>query len=157
MMLYLICLLGAYLFGSLSIAILICKILNKPDPRTVGSENPGTTNVFRCVGKLAALLTLVSDVSKGVIPVLVAKALGLPDTLIASVGLAAFCGHLFPLYFRFKGGKGVATSLGIAYGLNLWLGLLATGTWILTAMIFRYSSLAALIMAIGLLGYTHCL
>ena len=146
-----------YLLGSISSAILVCKCFKCPDPRTVGSKNPGTTNVLRHCGKLAAFLTLLGDIAKGFIPVLMAKLLGMSDTIVAITALAAFLGHLFPIYYKFKGGKGVATTFGIVYALNLWLGLAATATWLLVAFIFRYSSLSALVMVILLPLYCYLL
>lgn len=157
MIMYIGWIIGSYLLGSICSAILVCQIMHKPDPRTVGSKNPGATNVLRCAGKTAALLTLVSDMAKGFLPTMLAGSLALPDLIVASIGLAALFGHLFPLYFGFKGGKGVATTFGIVYGLNIWLGLLATSTWLFTALLFRYSSLSALIMAAALPGYCYCL
>lgn len=149
--------LGSYLLGSTCSAIIVCQLLKKPDPRTLGSKNPGTTNVLRLYGKFAAALTLLGDVAKGLIPVLLAQLLQLPQMVVALIGLAAFIGHLFPVFFGFKGGKGVATTFGIVFGLNMMLGALATATWILTAIISRYSSLAALIMVMTLPIYCYLL
>jgi len=151
------CVVGAYLLGSICSAIFFCRLLQKPDPRTVGSRNPGATNVLRCAGRLAAILTLMGDILKGFIPVVIAKNFGLAPLYIAIVGFAALLGHLFPIYFKFKGGKGVATTFGVIYGLNISLGLLATLTWLLLALTFRYSSLAAIIMVIALPGYCYLL
>ena len=151
------CILGAYLLGSICSAILVCKCMNKPDPRTVGSKNPGATNVLRHGGRLAAILTLAGDILKGLVPVVVARLLELPQLYIAMVALAAFLGHLFPIYFKLKGGKGVATTFGIVFGLDIYLGLLATATWFLMAFIFRYSSLAALVMVFVLPFYCYFL
>lgn len=133
--------------GSVASAILICKLFGLSDPRSDGSGNPGATNVMRLHGKKAAILTLAGDVLKGVIPVLLAKAIGSPELIIALCGLAAFLGHLFPIFFKFKGGKGVATLLGVLFATHWLLGLAYVATWLLTAYIFRYSSLAALIAA----------
>ena len=134
----------AYLLGSVSSAVVVCKLLGLEDPRTLGSNNPGATNVLRLYGKKAAIPTLAGDVLKGVIPVIIGKLLNAPDMVLACIGLAAFTGHLFPVFFNFKGGKGVATMIGVLFGTNLILGLAFMGTWLLMAVIFRYSSLAGL-------------
>lgn len=144
----------AYLFGSISSAIVTCRLFGLPDPRTQGSGNPGATNVLRVGGKLPAVITLLGDVLKGVIPVLLAKALSLPTLSLALVAFAAFIGHLYPLFFRFRGGKGVATTLGCLLALSWPLGLTLILTWLLIAILFRYSSLAALITAISAPFYT---
>jgi len=136
---------GSYLLGSLSTAILTCKILGLPDPRKVGSGNPGATNVLRAGGKKAALITLAGDALKGFTPVLLSASLDLPALIIALAGLAAFMGHLYPIFFRFKGGKGVATALGVIYGLNPLAGVAVSITWLCSALITRISSLSALI------------
>jgi len=149
--------LSAYLLGSISAAILVCKVLGLPDPRTGGSGNPGTTNVMRLHGKTAAFLTLTGDVFKGIIPVLLAKVIVGSEFIIALSGLAAFLGHIFPIYFKFKGGKGVATLIGILLATHWLLGLAYIITWILTAVIFRYSSLAALIATLSIPFYTYFL
>jgi len=139
--------LGAYLIGSLSAAIILCKALGLPDPRTQGSRNPGATNVLRFGGKKIAAMVLLGDMLKGLIPVLVARAIHVDDHILAAVGLAAFLGHLYPLFFGFHGGKGVATALGVLLG-TLWpVALAATGLWLVVAKVFRISSLAALIAA----------
>ena len=138
----------AYLIGSLSSAIILCKLLGLPDPRTQGSGNPGATNVLRFGGKKVAVLTLLGDVFKGVIPVLIAREYGLDTLGVALVALAAFLGHLYPIFFRFQGGKGVATAFGCLVALSLPLGLALLLTWLIIAIIFRYSSLAALITAL---------
>jgi glycerol-3-phosphate acyltransferase PlsY len=138
----------AYLFGSISTAIVTCKIMGLPDPRNQGSGNPGATNVLRFGGKKAAIITLLGDMIKGVIPVLAAKWYGLDTLGLSLVAFAAFFGHLFPIFFRFQGGKGVATAFGCLVSLSWPLGLALAGTWLLTAIIFRYSSLAALLTAI---------
>jgi len=147
----------AYLLGSISAAILVCKLLGLSDPRTEGSGNPGTTNVMRLHGKTAAFLTLTGDVFKGIIPVLLAKVIVGSEFIIALSGLAAFLGHIFPIYFKFKGGKGVATLIGILLATHWLLGLAYVITWILTAAIFRYSSLAALIATLSIPFYTYFL
>jgi glycerol-3-phosphate acyltransferase PlsY len=138
----------AYLFGSISSAIIVCKIMRLPDPRTEGSKNPGATNVLRFGGKKAAIITLFGDVLKGVIPVLAAKFYGLDTLGMALVTFAAFIGHLYPVFFRFEGGKGVATAFGCLIALNWEIGLALAITWLIIAFCFRYSSLAALITAI---------
>ena len=133
-----------YLFGSLSAAILISRLMGLPDPRTVGSGNPGTTNVLRSGGKLAAALTLLGDMLKGVIPVLAVYALEGEASLAALAGLGAFLGHLYPVFFQFRGGKGVATALGALLAVSWITGLLALATWLAVSLTFRISSLAAL-------------
>lgn len=137
----------AYLLGSIASAILICRLFGLSDPRADGSGNPGATNVLRLHGKKAAILTLAGDVLKGVIPVLLAKTLGSSDLIVALCGLAAFFGHLFPIFFNFKGGKGVATLIGVLFATHWMSGLAYIATWGLTALLFRYSSLAALVAA----------
>lgn len=139
-----IAILIAYLFGSLSSAIIVCKIMGLPDPRIEGSQNPGATNVLRIGGKVPAIITLLGDTLKGVIPVLIAKSLNLEPLILALVMLAAFLGHLFPIFFRFQGGKGVATMIGCLLALSWPVGLCWLSTWLIVAIIFRYSSLAAL-------------
>lgn len=142
-----ILIIGAYLLGSLSSAIILCRLLGLPDPRRQGSGNPGATNVLRYGGRKAAALVLLGDVLKGVIPVLLAKALGSGDTVTASVAFAAFMGHLYPLYFGFEGGKGVATAFGVLSALIWQVGAALLLVWLSVAAIFRYSSLAALAAA----------
>ncbi|KAF0192302.1 MAG: hypothetical protein FD165_927 [Gammaproteobacteria bacterium] len=134
----------AYLLGSLSSAIIVCRILGFPDPRTQGSGNPGATNVLRYGGKKAAIIVLLGDMLKGLLPVAAAQWLGLADGWLALVAFAAFLGHLYPVFFGFEGGKGVATALGVMLGLSWPAGLAVLGTWLATAFVFRYSSLAAL-------------
>jgi len=136
--------LAAYLFGSISTAVLIARAMGLQDPREVGSRNPGATNILRYGGKTAAVLTLLGDILKGVIPVLIARALTADAVIITLCGFAAFLGHLFPVFFSFRGGKGVATAMGVWFALNPWVGLALLATWILMALLFRYSSLAAL-------------
>ena len=138
-----------YLLGSVSTAIITCKIMSLPDPRTVGSNNPGATNVLRAGGKKAAIITLLGDMLKGLIPVLIAVSMEMPNEVIAVTGVAAFLGHLFPLYYGFKGGKGVATILGVLIGTNWILGLGTIGIWLFMAFTLRYSSLSALVAASG--------
>jgi acyl phosphate:glycerol-3-phosphate acyltransferase len=135
----------AYLFGSISSAIIVCKLMGLPDPRTEGSKNPGTTNVLRLGGKKAAIITLLGDMLKGVIPVLAAKWYGLDTLGMALVAFAAFFGHLYPIFFRFQGGKGVATAFGCLISLNVYIGISLAITWLVMAYLFRYSSLAAII------------
>lgn len=137
--------LASYLTGSLSSAIIVCKLMGLPDPRGEGSGNPGATNVLRFGGKKAAAITLAGDMIKGLIPVLVAKYLDITVLGIALVGLAAFLGHLYPVFFQFKGGKGVATMLGVMFGFSWWIGLATAGTWLFMAKIVKISSLSALV------------
>lgn len=136
---------AAYLIGSLSSAIIVCKIMGLPDPRGEGSGNPGATNVLRFGGKKAAAITLAGDMIKGLLPVLIVKYLEMEVTTIALVGLAAFLGHLYPIFFQFKGGKGVATMLGVMFGFSWWIGLATAGTWLFMAKIVKISSLSALV------------
>jgi len=137
----------AYALGSVSSAVITAKLMRLPDPRTSGSGNPGATNVLRTGGKLAAIITLIGDVLKGLIPVLVALHFDVSYGWVAVVSIAAFMGHLYPVFFGFKGGKGVATAIGVFAGLSLPLLGVFIGVWLLTAIISRYSSLAALIAA----------
>ena len=137
----------AYCFGSISSAIIVSKLMSLPDPRSSGSNNPGATNVLRLGGKKAAAITLIGDLLKGLIPMLIAKALTDNSITIALVGLGAFLGHLYPVFFGFKGGKGVATATGVFIGLSGSLTLVVFGIWLTMAVIFRYSSLAALTAA----------
>jgi glycerol-3-phosphate acyltransferase PlsY len=143
-MLWLLALL-AYLLGSLSFAILLSRLSGGPDPRASGSGNPGATNMLRVAGKKLAVLTLLGDLLKGLLPVLIAHLLGLGIQKQAWIGLAAVVGHLYPLYFRFKGGKGVATAAGMLLGLYPPAALLALAAWALTFYLTRTSSLASLI------------
>lgn len=138
-----------YLLGSVSTAIITCKIMGLADPRTVGSNNPGATNVLREGGKKAAIITLLGDMLKGLIPVLIAVLLDMSNEVIAATGVAAFLGHLYPVYYGFKGGKGVATILGVLLGIHWLLGLGTIGIWLGMAFTFRYSSLSALVAASG--------
>lgn len=144
---------GAYLLGSVSFAVLMSKAFGLPDPRTYGSNNPGATNVLRSGKKAAAALTLLGDAAKGWVAVMLARHFAPQDenfmVLVAAVALAVFLGHVFPVFLRFKGGKGVATALGVLLALSLWLGLAALATWLLMALVFRYSSLSALAAAAG--------
>lgn len=142
----------AYLIGSLSFAVLVSRAMGLGDPRSYGSGNPGATNVLRSGNKGAALLTLVLDALKGFMPVWAVAAFGEPFGLgegtAAMVGVAAFLGHLWPVFFGFKGGKGVATAAGVLMALNPWLGLATLCTWLIIAYFFRYSSLAAIVSAV---------
>jgi len=144
--------LAAYLIGSVSFAVVVSKAMGLADPRSYGSKNPGATNVLRTGNRAAAALTLLGDAAKGLVAVLLAKALaarfGFGDGTIALVALAAFVGHLFPVFHRFEGGKGVATAAGVLLALHPLLGLGTLVTWLLIAFFFRYSSLAALVAAV---------
>lgn len=144
--------LAAYLVGSLSFAVIVSRLMGLKDPRTFGSGNPGATNVLRSGNKAAAIVTLVLDGLKGYVPVLLVKWYGRPygmeDGTMALVGLAAFLGHLWPVFFRFQGGKGVATFIGVVFGIDPLLGLATGATWLIIAFFFRYSSLASLISAV---------
>ncbi|NVJ68600.1 MAG: glycerol-3-phosphate 1-O-acyltransferase PlsY [Gammaproteobacteria bacterium] len=135
----------AYLTGSISSAVIVCRIMNLPDPRDFGSNNPGATNVLRLGGKKAALFTLFGDVLKAVIPILIGYALELHNRNLGWVGFMAFIGHLYPLYFNFKGGKGMATYFGVLVALSPALLLYGLTTWLITAFFTRYSSLASLL------------
>ena len=152
-MLTIVFIVAAYLLGSVSFAVLMSKAFGLPDPRSYGSGNPGATNVLRSGRKAAAGLTLLGDAAKGWLAVFAAMWFAPRDEqgalLIAAVALAVFLGHLFPVFLRFKGGKGVATALGVLLALNVWLGLCALATWMMVALLFRFSSLAALTAAAG--------
>ena len=143
---------AAYLIGSLSFAVLVSRVMGLNDPRTYGSKNPGATNVLRSGNKVAAVVTLLLDALKGWLPVVAVawwgEPYGLGDGTVALVGLAAFLGHLFPVFFRFQGGKGVATAAGVIIGFQPWLGLAALLTWVIVAYFFRYSSLASIVTAV---------
>lgn len=134
----------AYLLGSISSAIIVCKLMGLPDPRSQGSKNPGATNVMRIGGKKAAAITLLGDSLKGFIPVLAANLLGVEAAILAAVSLAAFLGHLYPIFFRFQGGKGVATALGVQFGLGWQIGGTVALIWLLIFKIVKISSLSAL-------------
>jgi acyl phosphate:glycerol-3-phosphate acyltransferase len=148
----------AYLIGSLSFAVIVSKAMGLPDPHTYGSGNPGATNVLRSGSKKAAILTLLLDATKGWLAVFLAKwlapSLGLDEWAIAGVALSVFLGHLFPVFYQFAGGKGVATAAGVLLAINPWLGLATLATWLSIAACFRYSSLAALMAAIFAPLYT---
>lgn len=143
---------AAYLVGSLSFAVIVTRFMGLNDPRTYGSKNPGATNVLRSGSKAAAIITLLLDCMKGWLPVALVmwfgEPYGLNDGTVALVGLAAFLGHLWPVFFRFEGGKGVATALGVLLGISVWLGLATAATWLIIAVFFRYSSLASLVAAV---------
>ncbi|MES9845763.1 MAG: glycerol-3-phosphate 1-O-acyltransferase PlsY [Candidatus Sedimenticola sp. PURPLELP] len=136
---------GAYLLGSVSSAIIVCKLMGLPDPRTQGSNNPGATNVLRIGGKKAAAITLLGDSLKGLIPVLIANLMGVAPLILAGVALAAFLGHLYPVFFGFKGGKGVATALGVQFGLGWQIGGTIALIWLFMAKVVNISSLSALV------------
>jgi acyl phosphate:glycerol-3-phosphate acyltransferase len=142
---------AAYLVGSLSFAVIVSRAMGLADPRSYGSKNPGATNVLRSGSKPAAIATLALDALKGYVPVVVALLLapryGFGEMTIALVGLAAFLGHLWPVFFRFQGGKGVATAAGVLLALNPWLGVATLATWLIIAAFFRYSSLASIVSA----------
>lgn len=135
----------AYILGSIATAVLVCKAFRLPDPRNEGSGNPGATNVLRTGHKKAAALTLLGDIAKGLLPLLIARALHADSSTLALVGIAAILGHIYPIFFGFRGGKGVATALGVLLGTSPWLGLAVLVTWLLTAKITRTSSLAAVV------------
>jgi glycerol-3-phosphate acyltransferase PlsY len=137
----------AYLIGSISSAIVVCRALGLPDPRTQGSKNPGATNVLRLSGKKAAIITLTGDLLKGLLPLLLGKWWAVDELSLAAIGLAAFLGHLYPIFFGFQGGKGVATYIGVLFGFAWPAGLAFMLIWVSVAALFRYSSLAALIAA----------
>ena len=143
---------AAYLLGSLSFGVIVSRALGLNDPRTFGSKNPGATNVLRSGSKVAAIVTLLLDAAKGWLPVVLVQAYGQPYGLgegtLAGVGFAAFIGHLYPVFFRFQGGKGVATALGVLLGLNIWLALATLLTFAIMAFFFRYVSLASIVAAV---------
>ncbi|WP_198972060.1 glycerol-3-phosphate 1-O-acyltransferase PlsY [Xylophilus sp. ASV27] len=143
---------AAYLLGSLSFAVIVSRAMGLQDPRSYGSGNPGATNVLRSGSKAAAVATLLLDAAKGWLPVMLVRwwgpAWGLEGGTVALVGLAAFLGHLYPVFFRFQGGKGVATAFGVLLGIDALLGLAAALSWLIMAVFFRYSSLASLVAAV---------
>ena len=147
-----VAILAGYLIGSLSFAVIVSRLMGLSDPRSYGSKNPGATNVLRSGNKAAAILTLVLDALKGYVPVvaalLLATRFGWGDGTVAWVGLAAFLGHLWPVFFRFQGGKGVATAAGVLLAVNPWLGLATLASWLIIAAFFRYSSLASIVAAL---------
>lgn len=139
--------LGGYLIGSISSAVLISRVMGLPDPRLEGSGNPGATNVLRLGNKAAAALTLLGDLLKGTLPVLFALHVSGDQSVVAGAAAGAFLGHLFPVFFKFQGGKGVATALGVFLAVDPLMGLGLAVTWLATALVFRFSSLAALVAA----------
>ncbi len=143
----------AYLTGSISSAVVVCRIMNLPDPREFGSHNPGATNVLRLGGKKAALFTLIGDILKAVIPILIGYALELHNRNLGWVGFMAFIGHLYPLYFNFKGGKGMATYFGALLALSPILLLYGLATWLITAFFSRYSSLASILSSLAVSAF----
>ena len=144
--------LAAYLIGSLSFAVIVSRAMGLNDPRTYGSKNPGATNVLRSGSKAAAVVTLLLDAVKGWLPVVLVRwygpAWGLGDGTVALVGLAAFLGHLYPVFFRFQGGKGVATAAGVLLAFEPWLGVATLATFLIIAVFFRYASLASMVAAV---------
>lgn len=150
----LIMIIAAYLLGSISSAVLICRALHLSDPRTEGSNNPGATNVLRIGGKVAALAVLLCDMLKGTIPVWVGYWLNIDTLLLGFIGISACLGHMYPLFFHFNGGKGVATALGAFAPIGLDLTGMLMGTWLTVALIFRYSSLAAIVTSLLAPFYT---
>lgn len=134
-----------YLFGSLCSAIIVSRLFSLPDPCIEGSKNPGTTNVLRLAGKKYALMVLLGDILKGLIPVVIAKMLGASPAVVGFTGLAAVMGHMYPIFFNFKGGKGVATALGALLGINVILGSMVIGTWLIVANFTRYASMASMV------------
>ncbi len=134
----------AYFSGSLASAVIVCRALRLGDPRAAGSGNPGTTNVLRLFGKKAAALTLIGDLLKGLLPVLLLRLIQAPDVYIVLAGLGAFLGHIYPIFFGFCGGKGVATFIGVLLGFHWLLGVAFISTWLLTAWVWRYASLSAI-------------
>lgn len=146
-------LLLAYLTGSISSAVIVCRMMKLPDPREFGSNNPGATNVLRLGGKKAAILTLIGDVLKAVIPILIGYALELHNRNLGWVGFMAFIGHLYPLYFKFKGGKGMATYFGALVALSPILLAFSLSTWLVTAFFTRYSSLASILSSFAVAAF----
>jgi len=146
---------SAYLLGSISAAILLSKLMGFKDPRSEGSNNPGATNVLRIAGKKAAFLTLVGDCMKGLIPVMAARLLGFDPLIVALTAFAVFCGHCFPVFFAFRGGKGVATAMAATVAFNWIVGALLIAIWLLFARVFKISSLAAIISFSALPGLVY--
>ena len=139
----------AYLIGSINMSIIIAKLSGLPDPRTTGSGNAGATNTLRISGKKEAAMVLMGDIFKGVLAVVIGRMLNLDSFMLGLTALAAVAGHIFPVYFQFKGGKGVATTLGVLLALNLWIGLFTLAVWALVAYIWKYASLASLSAALA--------
>lgn len=145
MIISILLLIAAYLLGSVSSAILVCRLMGLPDPRTQGSNNPGATNVLRIGGKKPAAIVLIGDLLKGALPVVAGQLLGIEPAVLALIGLAAFSGHLYPVFFDFHGGKGVATALGVQLGLYWPIGLAVAAIWLFVARVLKISSLSGLI------------
>ena len=145
----LLIILFAYLVGSVSSGIIVSQIFNLPDPRTIGSKNPGATNVMRSGNKKAAIFTLLGDLLKAILVLAIAEYLGFNDLIIVCVALAVLIGHIYPIFYKFQGGKGVATAIGILFVLNFKLALIVASIWLLVFGIWRYSSLAAIVAAIS--------
>ena len=145
----LLIILFAYLVGSVSSGIIVSQIFNLPDPRTIGSKNPGATNVMRSGNKKAAIFTLLGDLLKAILVLAIAEYLGFNDLIIVCVALAVLIGHIYPIFYKFRGGKGVATAIGILIALNFKLALIVASIWLLVFGIWRYSSLAAIVAAIS--------
>ena len=145
----LLIILFAYLVGSVSSGIIVSQIFNLPDPRTIGSKNPGATNVMRSGNKKAAIFTLLGDLLKAILVLAIAEYLGFNDLIIVCVALAVLIGHIYPIFYKFQGGKGVATAIGILIALNFQLALIVASIWLLVFGIWRYSSLAAIVAAIS--------
>lgn len=145
----LLIILFAYLVGSISSGIIVSRIFNLPDPRTIGSKNPGATNVMRSGNKKAAIFTLLGDLLKAILVLTLAEYLGFNDLIIVCVALAVLIGHIYPIFYKFQGGKGVATAIGILIALNFKLALIVASIWLLVFGIWRYSSLAAIVAAIS--------
>ena len=145
----LLIILFAYLVGSISSGIIVSQIFNLPDPRTIGSKNPGATNVMRSGNKKAAIFTLLGDLLKAILVLAIAEYLGFNDLIIVCVALAVLIGHIYPIFYKFRGGKGVATAIGILIALNFKLALIVASIWLLVFGIWRYSSLAAIVAAIS--------
>ena len=145
----LLIILFAYLVGSVSSGIIVSQIFNLPDPRTIGSKNPGATNVMRSGNKKAAIFTLLGDLLKAILVLTLAEYLGFNDLIIVCVALAVLIGHIYPIFYKFQGGKGVATAIGILIALNFKLALIVASIWLLVFGIWRYSSLAAILAAIS--------
>ena len=143
-----LCALGGYLAGSIPFALIVSRVMGLPDPRTYGSGNIGATNVLRSGSRIAALLTLTGDVAKGWLAVLVARLLELPMEMVALVGFAAFIGHVFPVWLKFRGGKGVATAAGVLIAFDWRLGLAVAIAWLTVVVVSRYSSLGAIAAAV---------
>ena len=142
-------LLAAYLIGSVSFAVLICRVRGRPDPRSLGSRNPGATNVARAAGKTASVLTLLGDAGKGCVVVLAVRYAGFSEVVVALAMVAVFLGHLYPAYHRFEGGKGVATCMGCLFGLHPLAGLAWVGAWLAAAGAFRYVALAGVVAGLS--------